>query len=457
MKHRQALVCCSVAWLAGAAERPGADWPTFRGPTASGVAEGWRTPLRWDVPSSRGLRWRTAIPGLGHSSPVVLGDLVCVTSAASGQAEPELKLGLYGDIRSVDDPSVHAYRVHCLDRKTGKVRWERTARAEVPRIKRHTKATHANPTMALARGYAVAMFGSEGLHVYDDTGKPLWSKDLGVLDSGFFRVREAQWGFGSSPVIHDGKVIVQADVQAGSFLAAFDLRSGRELWRTPRADVPTWSTPTVVGQGAELQVVVNGFRRAGGYDLATGRERWRLQGGGDIPVPTPVSALGLVFLTSAHGGQAPIYAVRETARGDVSLKPGETAGEHVAWSQARDGAYMQTPLVYGGRLYNCRDNGVLSAYEAATGARLYQERLGDGKTGFTASAVAGDGRLYYTSEDGDVFVVKAGPAFEVLSRNALGEPAMATPALSEGVLYFRTRGHVLAVEDETTRAGRASR
>jgi outer membrane protein assembly factor BamB len=162
-------------------------------------------------------------------------------------------------------------------------------------------------------------------------------------------------------------------------------------------------------------------------------------------VPTPIVGDGLIFVTNAHGPGAPIYAIKPTATGDISLAEGATSNAHIAWSTPREGAYMQTPLFYRGHLYVCRDNGVLSVYDAKTGERKYQQRLADGKTGFTASAVAADGKVYYTSEDGGVYVIKAGPVFEQLAENPLGETAMATPAISDGVLFFRTRSHLVAV------------
>lgn len=427
---------------AGEGPRPGVDWPSFRGPQAGGVAEGFRTPASWDTAQ---VRWKAKVPGLGHSSPVVWGDLVCVTTAEGEGEAAALRVGLYGDIAPVSETAVQAWKVLCMDKGTGRVRWERTARTGIPKIKRHPKSTHANSTLATDGRRIVALFGSEGLLAFDVKGVPLWSKDLGLLDSGFFRVPDAQWGFGSSPVIHEEKVIVQADVQKSPFLAAFDVASGRLIWRTARADVPTWSTPTVIAGAQGPQVVVNGWRQIGGYDARTGQPVWWMTGGGDIPVPTPVLAHGLVFITNAHGGTAPVYAVRATATGDVSLARGEPSNAHVVWSQDRDGAYMQTPLVYGEHLYVCRDNGVLSAYEARSGRRLYQHRLGEGSTGFTASPVAADGKLYFTSEEGDVYVVRAGPEFELLGRSSLGEVCLATPAISEGVLFFRTRGHVVAI------------
>lgn len=433
------------AWVAADNPRPGIDWPSFRGPAARGVADGPAVPLSWDVPARTNTRWRVPVPGLGHSSPVVWGNQVCTASAISGQPNPELKVGLYGDIASVVDATPHQWLVLCFDKASGKPLWQRTAHTGVPRVKRHTKSTHASSTLATDGRYVVAFFGSEGLYAYDMRGTLVWKKDFGLLDSGFFMVPDAQWGFASSPIIYENRVIIQADVQKGSFVAALDVTTGKELWRTARNDVPTWSTPAVHVANGRAQVVVNGWKHIGGYDLETGQEIWRMTGGGDIPVPTPITAHGLVFITNAHGRMSPIYAVRPTANGDISLKEGETANQHIAWSYARDGAYMQTPIVYEDLLYVCRDNGVLSVFDAKTGQRYYQARLADGRTGFSASAVASNGRIYFTSEEGDVYVIKAGRAFEQLAVNPLGEVTMATPAISEGVLFFRTRGHLVAV------------
>ena len=437
-----------VSLASGAAREgpvPGRDWPQFRGIHARGISDSAPAPTSWNVPERRGVLWKTPVPGLGHSSPIVWRDLVCVTTAISGKPDPELKVGLYGDITPVEDDTIHTWKVLCLDKATGRVRWQQDAARSVPKVKRHTKATHANSTPATDGRTLVAFFGSEGLHAYDlKTGAPLWKKDLGVLDAGFFMVPEAQWGFASSPVIHDGRVIVQVDVQKNSFLAAFSVADGKEIWRTPRQDVPTWSTPSVHEANGRTQVIVNGWKHIGGYDFATGKELWRLTGGGDIPVPTPVVADNLIFITNAHGSMAPIYAIGAGAEGDVTPADGRPSA-HMAWMHTREGAYMQTPLVYRGLLYNCRDNGVLSVYDARTGERHYQQRLAEGRTGFTASPVAADGKVYLTSEEGDVYVVKAGTAFELVATNPMAEVCMATPAASEGKLFLRTRGHVVAI------------
>ena len=431
---------------AASAPRPGVDWPQFRGIKANGTSDTHATADKWSVTSNEGIAWKTPIPGLGLSSPIVWGDLVCLTTSISGMKDAGLKVGLYGDIKPVQDDTEHEWRVYCLDKKSGAVKWQQTAHKGVPKIKRHTKATHANSTLATDGERLVAFFGSEGLYAYNMAGKLLWKRDLGVLDAGYFMYPEAQWETGSSPVIHDNVVIVQVDVQKDSFLGAFDARTGKDLWRTARGDVPTWGTPTVHTVQGQTQVIVNGWRHAGGYDFKTGKEIWKINGGGDIPVPTPVVHDGLIYITNAHGPASPIYAVRETASGDVSLASGATSNDGIAWSYPRDGGYMCTPLVYRGLVYIVKYNGVMNVYDARTGEKKFQQRLADGKSAFTSSPVAADGKVYLASEEGHVYVLKAGPAFEVVSENDMGESVLATPAISEGTLLIRTQGNVVAVK-----------
>ncbi len=394
--------------------------------------------------------WSTPVAGLAHASPVVWGDSVFVATAVRDGGEASLKVGLYGDIGAADDEGAQRYLLLRLDKGTGKVVWERTVYEGKPRQKRHTKATHANSTPATDGKRVVALFGSEGLHCYDFDGKLVWKKDLGVLQAAFFKVPEAQWGFGSSPVIDDGVVYVQADVLPAGFLAAFSLADGRELWRTLREDVPTWSTPTVHDLGARKIVLVNGWKHAGAYDAKTGKEIWKLRGQGDIPVPTPFVVDGLVFLSQAHGPGSPVYVVKADATGDVTLAGDARSNDSVVWSLDRGGSYIPTPIVYDRVLYVGRDNGVLTAYRARTGEQLYQQRLGGGTGGFSASLVAADGKVYVTSEDGDVYVLKAGETYELLATNSLGEVAMATPAIADGTIFFRTRSRLVAIRDKTT-------
>jgi outer membrane protein assembly factor BamB len=345
----------------------------------------------------------------------------------------------------VKDDTIHEWRVYALDKKTGTVKWQQTAIKEVPKIKRHMKNSHANSTLATDGQRVIAFFGSEGLYAYDMKGALLWKKDLGVLDAGFYQVPEAQWETGSSPVLHDGMVIIQADVQKGSFLAMFDAKDGREVWRTPRTDVPTWSTPTIHQVNGQAQILVNGMRHVGAYDFRTGKEIWSLSGGGDIPVPTPVVSDGLVYITNAHGSASPVYAIKDTALGDISLKGDATSSEYVAWTAPRTGGYMCTPLVYRGLVYIVRFNGVLVVFDAKSGAKKYETRLGGATSAFTASPVANDGRVYIASEDGQIFVVKAGPTYEQIALNEMNAPVLASPAISEGRLLLRTGSEVMAI------------
>ncbi|UCE21102.1 MAG: PQQ-binding-like beta-propeller repeat protein, partial [Candidatus Aminicenantes bacterium] len=434
----------SISGVQGKKEEKGVNWPSFRGPYARGIGENYSTPLTWDVDASKNIKWKTPIPGLAHSSPVIWENRVFVTTALSEKDNPELKIGLYGGIQPVDDDSVHQWKVYCLDKKTGKILWEKTAHKGVPQVKRHPKATHANSSPATDGKHVVAFFGSEGLYCYDMNGELIWKKDFGLLDSAFFSVPSAQWGFASSPVIHEGVVVVQCDALNTAFLAALDIKTGKEIWRTPREDFPTWSTPTIHVGDKRTQIIVNGFKHIGSYDFKTGKELWKISGGGDIPVPTPVVAHDLVFINGAHGRLSPIYAIKLDSKGDISLTDGKTSNESVVWSVSRGGAYMQTPLIYGDYLYNLQSNGLLSCFRAQTGELIYREQLGK-RTGFSASGIASDGKLYFSSEEGDIFVVKAGPDFEVLATNSMKDECMATPAISEGTLYFRTHHYLVAV------------
>ena len=441
-----AIIFSTIIVLEGQNKTDGIKWPSFRGPNASGIAENYATPVSWDVDTSKNIKWKTTIPGLAHSSPIVWGDRMYVTTA-SGEADAELKVGLYGSIEPVDDESVHEWKVYCLDKKSGKILWEQTAHKGVPKVKRHPKATHANTTPATDGKYVVAFFGSEGLFCYDMDGKLVWKKDFGLLDSSFFMVPSAQWEFASSPVIHQGIVIVQCDALNTAFLAALDIETGKEIWRTTREDVPTWSTPTIHVGEKRTQIIVNGFKHIGGYDFKTGEEIWKISGGGDIPVPTPVVAHGLVFINSAHGRLSPIYAIKLESEGDISLKEDNASNDSIVWSVRRGGSYMLTPLIYGDCLYNLQWNGALTCYNAKSGEVVYNEKLGE-MTAFSASGVAANGKLYFASEEGDIFVLKAGPEFEVLATNPMKDECMATPAISEGTLYFRTHHYLIAVSEK---------
>ncbi len=421
-----------------------ANWPQFRGPQASGLDTNSAAPTQWNVEHGENLAWQAKIPGLGHSSPIIWGDRIYVTTAVlPGKAD--LKVGLYGDIESSTDVGPQQWRLLAIDKTSGKVIWDKLGHAGIPRVKRHPKSSHCSSTPATDGRLIVAIFGSEGLFCFDMKGQPVWKKDLGPMDAGYYAVRSAQWGFASSPIIYGDKVVVLCDVQTNSFLGVFDLLSGKELWRTPRNDVPTWGTPTVAQSGGQTEILVNGWHHTAAYDLASGKEIWRLNDGGDIPVPTPIVANNLVYFTSGHGKSRPMRAIRLDAKGDITPpKVGDTNAA-ILWAHDKKGNYMQTPIAIGENVYGCIDFGVLTCFDAKTGAVHYSERLGNGGEGFTASPVSDGRHLYLASEIGNVYVVPASTTFSVVATNKLGETCMASPAIVDGTLVFRAREHLIAV------------
>lgn len=426
-------------------------WPQFRGVQAGGVDDSNPLPSKWDCAKNKGVLWRTRIPGLSHSSPIVWGDRVFVATAVAKGSEVSLKIGLYGAGESADDMVEHSFQLWCLSLDGGRPLWMRTATRSVPRFARHTKASHVDSTPVTDGKYVVAVFGAQGMFCYTVDGDFRWKVELGALDVGPHNDKSLHWGYASSPVIANGKVIVQADVKTDPYLAAWDVATGKLLWRVKRDDTTTWATPTVIGgDSPDAQVIVNGCKHMGAYSLADGKEIWRMAGGGGLPVPAPVVAGDLLLLTSNHrplvAGHPlkPVFAVKRSATGVLPLPAAGEPGKHVAWMKARVGNYIQTPLFYRGLVYLCSIQGIVKVLEVKTGEQFNKYRLASG-VGFSASAVAGDGKVYFTSEEGDVFIVKAGDDYESLGRHSLGEICMATPAIARGALLFRTRGQVIAV------------
>jgi outer membrane protein assembly factor BamB len=421
------------------------SWPSFRGREASGVADGQNLPDAWDGASGRRILWKTPVPGLAHSSPIVWGDTVFVTSAISGRGNASFKPGLYGDGDASDDRSVHKWVVYALDKRTGRVRWERVAHEGPPRNKRHIKSTYASATPATDGRIVVAWFGSEGVHAYTVDGEPLWTVDLGRVDMGAYDIPSYEWGPASSPIIWNGLVILQCDTQADSFVLALDAETGEVVWRTPRDELPSWGSPTVAETSAGAELVTNASNFIRGYDARTGRELWRLGGSSKITAPTPIFAGGLFVVASGRAPERPIFAIRAGSRGDLTLGRDETSSRAIAWSHTARGSYMPTPLAYQGILYVLANNGILDAYEIATGREIYRQRLSRIGSGYSASPVAADGKIYLSNEDGDMLVVRAGRRFELIATNSIGELLMATPALSEGVMYVRGMSSLFAI------------
>lgn len=427
-------------------------WPSFRGGPASGIGDGQGAPTRWEVASGNGVRFSTPIPGLGLSSPIVWGRRIFVTSAQSAKGDSSIRTGLYGDGDSVDDVSEHSFRLYALDADTGRIAWEREVQRGTPGAKRHMKSSQANSTPATDGTRVVVLFGTVGvLAAYDLDGQPLWRREIGVLDCGDEVFGGTEWGHASSPLIVGDAVIVQADHKHASFLAAYRLSDGTELWRTPREEASTWSTPVLLRGEAGDEVVTNG-RTVRGYDPRDGSLLWTLAPNSQNIVSSPVVGDGLAFVTGGYPPVRPIYAIRPGQRGDLSPRAGESASAGVAWSRARGGSYIPTPLFYRDYLYTLNNNGVLACYRARTGEQAYEVRIGDGSTAFSSSPVAADGRLYVTSESGLVHVIRAGPEQAELARNDMTEVVMATPAISGGLLVIRTLGHVVGLAEKAPQA-----
>lgn len=421
------------------------DWPSFRGREASGVSDHQDLPDTWSPASGLNILWRTPIPGLAHSSPIVWGDTIFVTSAISSRPTATFKPGLYGDGDASDDQSVHRWMLYALDKRTGAVKWERTAAQAVPGNKRHIKSTYASASPATDGRVVVAWFGSQGIFAYDMNGGLRWSVDLGRVDMGAYDIPAYEWGPASSPIIWNNLVIVQCDTQADSFLLALNASTGETVWKTEREELPSWGTPTVVTTAAGPELVTNASNFLRAYDPNSGRELWRLAGSSKLTAPTPIFASGLHIIASGRAPERPIFAVRPGARGDLTLAKGAADSAQVAWSKTGRGSYMPTPLAYRGILYVLANNGVFDAYEPATGKEIFRQRLPLVGSGYSASPVAADGKIYLSNEDGEMLVIEAGPVFRHIATNTMGETIMATPALSERVMYVRGASTLFAV------------
>lgn len=421
------------------------SWPSFRGLQASGVADGQHLPDVWDGRSRSNVLWKTPIPGLAHSSPIVWGDRIFLTTAVSTLPDAKFRPGLYGDGDASEDRSRHKWMLLALDRRTGAIAWQRVAYEGAPLDKRHVKSTYASATPATDGRIVVAWFGSQGVHVYDVNGNLRWSVDLGRLNMGAYDIPTYEWGPASSPILWNGLVILQCDTQADSFLIALDAKDGTTVWKAQRDELPSWGTPTVAMTTGGPELVTNASKFIRGYDPRSGRELWRLGGSSKITAPTPIFDEGLFVIASGRAPERPLFVVRPGRHGDLTLAAGETASADIAWSRTGRGSYMPTPLAYKGILYVLANNGVFDAYDLKTGEEIYRQRLPTVGSGFSASPVAADDRIYLSNEDGEMLVVAAGREFRLISTNTMGELLMATPALSSGVMYVRSAASVFAI------------
>lgn len=423
------------------------DWPGFRGPGGRGYVSDQVTAESWDATdlNDASVRWRTEVPGLGHSSPTIIGDKIFLLTAVPASGDAPLSVGRNGDIAAADDNGEQTWLVLCYDKASGEEVWRKAAHTGNPKATRHAKATHANTTIAADTNHVVAFFGSEGLYCYDHDGNLLWQRDLGVINVSKYGIG---WGYASSPTIHDDRIVLICDDPANPYLVVLRLSDGEEIWRKSRQGdcERSWGTALVHASDDFTQIVVNGWPWIVSYDLETGDERWRIAGGGDNPTPTPFVHQDRIVITNAHGGPSPIYAIATSAEGNLS-ESDSAAKQGIVWQVDRGGSYMSTPVAWGDYLYFGNTNGAVRCFHSATGEKIYEERLGSGVS-ITASLVAADDKIYCSSEDGKVYVLQAGPEFKLLAKNEMGHPCFATPAISDGVLYARTTETLIAIQPD---------
>jgi outer membrane protein assembly factor BamB len=420
------------------------SWPSFRGVTAAGAADGQNLPDTWSQDVARNILWRTEIPGLGHSSPIVWGSTVFVATAVSSRTDASFKPGLYGDGDASEDRSKHQWKLIAIDKKAGAIRWERVAAEGTPLDKRHIKSTYASATPATDGRIVVASFGSIGLHAFDVNGNFRWKIDYGRINLGAYDLPAFEWGPASSPIIWNDLVIIQVDNHTDSFLLAVRADTGEPCGRRI-------GRVAVLGHadgrdhrgrsGARDQRLQLRARVRSAHGQGTVADRKSSK----ITAPTPIFADGVFVVASGRAPERPSSSSGPPRRATSLWPTGRTSNDAVAWSKTARGPYMPTPIAYRGVLYVLANGGTLDAYDLQTGAEVYRQRLPLVGNGYSASPVAADGKIYLSNEDGDMLVITAGPTFAVVATNTMGDLLMATPALSQGVMYVKTLHGLVAI------------
>jgi outer membrane protein assembly factor BamB len=416
------------------------DWAYWRGPNLDGMAVG-DAPLKWSA--TENVAWKTDIPGLGNSSPVLWGDQIFLTTAiptgaaaAAAPAAPPPDAGQRRGPGGASGPQPeHRFEVLSIDRKTGKILWQRTATTAVPHEGHHQQyGSFASNSPVTDGKYVYAFFGSRGMYVYDLKGTLVWKKDFGVQ----MRMRMA-FGEGLGPVLADDKLLLVFDHEGDSFMVALDKATGKEVWRVARAEKSGWAAPLVIDYKGRKQAIVAATNKVRSYDLRDGSVIWECGGLGQNAIPHPVRVDDLVLVMTGY--QSPkLMAIRLGREGDL------TGTDAVVWSQTRGTSYTSSPVLFDNKYYFLTDNGMLSCFNAKTGEPYYHQTRLPKPYSFKSSLVGANGKLYMASEDGDVVVVKMGETFEVLATNSLpGEMFVATPAISNGEIFLRSKSRLYCI------------
>jgi outer membrane protein assembly factor BamB len=435
-----ALIAALALGIATTGSSAAGNWPQWRGPDGSGISTEKNLPAEWNA--NKNIKWKTPIDGRGHSSPIVWENRIFLTTAIEGDVVPGAKAPkhMLGDKEFVHPDSIgankkHTFKVIALDRDSGKVLWQAVAFEGTPYDDRHRKSSYAASTPATDGKMVYAFFGSEGLYAYDFKGKLAWKADLGKIGT-------VGMGTGTSPILFENLVIVQADEEnaTASYIVAFDKKTGKEVWKTPRKVQVSWSTPLLIKTARRAELITSGTESIISYDPATGKELWTHKGVESNAIPSPVANSEMVYLVAGYPAKIAV-AIRLGGSGDLTGTP------NVPWKYAKGTAYVPSPILYGDYLYLTTDRGILTCIDAKTGEVKYEGGRIPIPATFTASPVAFDGKILLTSEDGDTFIVKAGPKHEVIGTNSVGEPVYASPAIADGRIYIRGEKNIYAIGD----------
>ncbi len=433
------LLACLAMLAASATAQE--NWPRFRGPEASGVAQDDpRLPDTWDQTTN--VEWKTVIPGWGWGSPIIWGDRVFVSAVHSDDEYELPKGGLYnGGGRGEPPDSVHHWMVYCLSLASGEVLWKQEAHVGKPLIPRHPKNTYAAETPTTDGKRVYVLFGDVGLYCYDFDGKLLWEHPI--------EPKKTMLGYGAaaSPIVQGDQVIMVYDNMEESYIEAINAATGETNWKSIRDEKSTWGTPVVWKHDGRTEIVATGRTENRSYS-PDGELLWHFDGKmSNLTIPSPFAVDGLLYITSGYfqDNKRPVFAIKPGATGDLTLGEGATSNEYIQWSLDKMGPYNTSPIVYQGLYYTLLDRGMMTCHDAKTGELVYDRtRFPQGAT-FTASPWAYNGKLFCLDEDGDTYVLPAGREFEVERTNSLDELCIATPSIAQGKLLIRTASQVYCI------------
>ncbi len=425
---------CLITFPGSVAANARENWPQFRGPRSAGVSKETGLADRWSA--TENIVWRTEIPGRGWSCPIVWGDRIILTTAISEGQEEEARKGIYPVVGDRDKPSKNRRRwmVLCFDLETGDLIWEREVYYGFPDWPRHIKNSYASETPCTDGERVYAYFGNVGMFAFSLDGTPVWERRWER------RKTRGGWGSAASAVVHRGRIYLVNDNEEHSFIEAMECATGKTVWKIDRNERSNWSTPFIWENRQRTEIVTPGSGKVRSYDLS-GKLLWELTGMSSITIPTPVSGHGMVYVSSGFNGSRlrPVYAIRAGASGDISLGKGENSNRFIAWRRPKAAAYNLSPVLLANQIYVLLDRGTLASWDARTGAEIYPfQKIHPDAKAFTTSPWAYDGKIFCLSEDGDTFVIQAGPEMRVLARNSLGEMCMSSPALAPNALIIRT-------------------